>query len=174
LFAAEETHSFTPTFINAVRSGFNHEAVANTRASRALNPVATDGALGSFAGRTAAQVPDWRRVSFGWRRRGCRRICTIGILPSVRRRVRQSWDAHIKFGFAAERMLLRATALTDPNGIWPFSNVENFLTNVPSRFQGGIVSTLSPRDIRQSIFGVLCAGRLALAFELHLKSGAAL
>src|SRR5713226_2504128 len=50
-------------------------------------------------------------------------------------------------------MLLQATALTDPNGIWQFSNVENFLTNVPSRFQGGIVSTLSPRDIRQSIFG---------------------
>jgi len=32
----------------------------------------------------------------------------------------------IKFGFAAERMLLQATALTDPNGIWQFSNVANF------------------------------------------------
>jgi len=32
----------------------------------------------------------------------------------------------IKFGFAFERMLLQATALTDPNGIWFFSNIQSF------------------------------------------------
>jgi len=57
------------------------------------------------------------------------------------------------FGVAVERMLLQATALTDPSGIWRFSSVQTFLTNVPSRFQGGIVSTLQPRDIRQTIIG---------------------
>ncbi len=59
----------------------------------------------------------------------------------------------IKFGFAFERMLLQATALTDPNGIWFFSNLQSFLTNNPSKFQGGIASSLTPRNFRQSIFG---------------------
>src|SRR4029077_6840833 len=59
----------------------------------------------------------------------------------------------IKFGVAVERMLLQATALTDPSGIWQFGSVESFLTNNPSRFQGGIASTLSPRDVRQTLFG---------------------
>src|SRR5207253_4026920 len=54
---------------------------------------------------------------------------------------------------AVERMLMQATALTDPSGIWQFADVGSFLTNNPSRFQGGIVSTLSPRNVRQTIFG---------------------
>src|SRR2546430_15380462 len=54
--AAEETHSFAPTFVNAVRFGFNHEAGNNNQSTGAINAVATDGSLGSFAGRNAAQV----------------------------------------------------------------------------------------------------------------------
>src|SRR5712672_1631852 len=155
IVAVEETHSFTPTFINAVRFGFNHEAVSNNQSLKAINPVATDNSLASFAGRTAAQV----QIGGGGSLLGG----GVGGLPTYL----YHWNSFhvyddafvnrgthtIKFGFAAERMLLQATALTAPNGIWQFSSVENFLTNDPSRFQGGIVSTLSPRDIRQSIFG---------------------
>src|SRR5437763_378893 len=54
--AAEETHSFTPTFVNAVRFGFNHEAVNNNQSTGAINAVATDGNMGSFVGRNADQI----------------------------------------------------------------------------------------------------------------------
>ena len=152
--SAEETHSFTPTFVNAVRFGFNHEAVNNNQSLAALNPVAADGALGSFAGRNAAQV----QISGASLLPG-----GVGGLPTYLYR----WNSFqvyddaflnrgkhaIKFGVAVERMLMQATALTDPSGIWQFADVGSFLTNVPSRFQGGIVSTLSPRDIRQTVFG---------------------
>jgi len=61
-------------------------------------------------------------------------------------------------------MLLQATALTDPSGIWQFGALSEFdpagnfvqstfLQNIPKRFQGGIASTLSPRDLRQTLFG---------------------
>src|SRR2546429_1756317 len=56
IVAAEETHSFAPTFVNAVRFGFNHEAVNNNQSLGAINPVASDGTLASFADRNAAQV----------------------------------------------------------------------------------------------------------------------
>src|SRR5712675_92746 len=47
IVAVEETHSFTPTFVNAVRFGFNHEAVSNNQSLKAINPVATDNSLAS-------------------------------------------------------------------------------------------------------------------------------
>src|SRR6266851_761544 len=165
-FAAEETHSFTPTFVNAVRFGFNHEAVNNDQSLSAINSVASDGSLGSFAGRNAAQV----QISGVSLLPG-----GVGSLPTYLYR----WNSFqvyddaffnrgkhaIKFGVAVERMLLQATALTDPNGIWQFGPLSEFdpagtfirstfLQNIPKRFQGGIVSTLSPRDLRQTLFGV--------------------
>jgi hypothetical protein len=154
IVAAEETHSFTPTFVNAVRFGYNHESVNNNQSLTAINPNAGLTSLGAFTGRDAAfvNVGGLSPMSGG-----------VGGLPTYFYRWNsfQGYDdaflnrgTHtIKFGFAFERMLLQATALTDPNGIWFFSNLQNFLTNSPSKFQGGIASSLTPRNFRQSIFG---------------------
>ncbi len=170
--AAEETHSFTPTFVNAVRFGFNHEAVNNNQSTGAINAVATDGNLGSFAGRNAAQV----QIGGASLLPG-----GVGGLPTYLYR----WNSFqvyddaflnrgkhaIKFGVAVERMYMQATALTDPSGIWQFGDVGSFLTNNPSRFQGGIVSTLSPRDVRQTIFGGYLQDDWRLVPNLTLNLG---
>src|SRR5436309_7315253 len=50
-------------------------------------------------------------------------------------------------------MLLNVLADTDPNGIWNYDNLQRFLTNNPTKFQGGIASSLSPRNLRQTLFG---------------------
>jgi hypothetical protein len=154
IVAAEETHSFTPTFVNAVRFGFNHESVNNNQSLRALNSAAADTSLAAFSGRDAAfvNVTGLTPMSGG-----------IGGLPTYFYRWKsfQGYDdaffnrgTHaIKFGFAFERMLLQATALTDPNGIWFFGDIGSFLTNSPTKFQGGIASSLTPRNFRQNIFG---------------------
>jgi hypothetical protein len=169
IVAVEETHSFTPTFVNAVRFGYNHEHVDNDASVKALNPAAADTSLAAFAGRDAAVVNVngvLTAMSGG-----------VGGLPTYLYRWNsfQGYDdaffnhgTHtIKFGFAFERMLMQATALTDPNGIWffnggpPNSNCAgtsspglcSFLENQPSKFQGGVASTLTPRNFRQSIIG---------------------
>src|SRR5216683_2014099 len=56
IVAVEETHSFTPTFVNAVRFGYNHERVDNDASVKAINPAAGDVALGAFSGRNASFV----------------------------------------------------------------------------------------------------------------------
>ena len=154
IVAAEETHSFTPGFVNAIRFGYNHEHVDNDASVTALNPAAADGSLGSFAGRNAAVVNVGGLSSMNG---------GVGGLPTYLYR----WNSFqiyddaflsrgkhsIKFGGAFERMLLQVTALTDPNGIWFFDNLQSFLTNAPSKFQGGIASSLTPRNLRQNIFG---------------------
>jgi hypothetical protein len=154
IVAVEETHSFTPNFLNAVRFGYNHEFVNNDSSLKALNPAADDTSLGAFPGRNAAvvNVTGLSSMTGG-----------VGGLPTYL----YGWNSFqwyddafwtkgkhsIKFGFAAEHMMLQATALTDPNGIWTFKDIQSFLTNNPSKFAGGVVSSLTPRNLRQNIFG---------------------
>jgi hypothetical protein len=156
----EETHIFTPRFANSFRIGGNHEAVANNQSQKAINPDANRTDLGvggtSFAGRAATQVLIGGGVTDF--------TGGVGGSPTYfyHWNSAQLYDdafytrgTHsIRFGVAAERMMLNVVADTDPNGIWNFGNLEGFLKNNPKKFQGGIASTLSPRNLRQTLFGV--------------------
>jgi outer membrane receptor protein involved in Fe transport len=151
----EWTHLFGTGFANTVRLGFNHERVDNNSSVSAINPVAADASLGAFAGRTATQVFMSGITPF---------LGGIGGEPTYfyRWNTLQVYDdalltrnKHtIKFGVAVEPMRLNIRALSDPNGIWRFSSIQNFLTNNPSKFQGGIASSLTPRNLRTTLFGV--------------------
>src|SRR6202162_1018047 len=155
IVAAEETHSFTTTLVNALRFGYNHERVDNDASVTALNPAAKDTSLGAFAGRDAAvvNVPGVLTTLPGG----------VGGLPRYfdRGNSDQIYDDafytigkhSIKFGAAFERMLLQVTALTDANGIWFFNTLNDFLSNTTNKFQSGVASSLTPRNIRQSIIG---------------------
>jgi len=154
IVAVEETHTFSPSLVNAARFGFNHESVNDNQSLKALNPAASLTTLGAFPGRDAAfvHVGGMTDMPGG-----------VGGLPTYF----YTWNSFqayddaffthgthsIKFGVAVERMLLRATALTDPNGIWNFGDLQLFLTNIPKKFQGGIASSLTPRNIRQTLIG---------------------
>src|SRR5258708_35690964 len=41
----------------------------------------------------------------------------------------------------------------NPEGIWRFSSLKNFLTNQPTSLEGGLVDPDTPRGLRQTIFG---------------------
>ena len=154
IVAVEDTHSFSTTLVNALRFGYNREAVNSNQGVSALNPAADDTTLGAFAGQRAAQVSI-----------GPLTAMPGGMWPLPTYRYRwssfQGYDdaflvkgTHsIKFGGAFERMLLQVTTYSDPNGIWQFDTLSNFLQGIPKRFQGGIVSSVTPRDLRQTLFG---------------------
>ena len=173
IVAVEETHGFTPNFLNAVRFGYNHEFVNNNASFKALNSAAGDPLLGAFNGRDAAvvNVPGVLSSMSGG----------VGGLPTYV----YGWNSFqgyddafwtkgthsIKFGVAFERMMLQATALTDPNGIWNFPDLQSFLTNNPSKFAGGVASSLTPRNLRQSIFGVYVQDDWRFRSNLSLNIG---
>jgi hypothetical protein len=165
IWAFEETHTFTPSFVNAVRVGLNHELVDNNKSVTAINTDASRLDLGSFPGRAAPQVLIAGVSDF---------TGGIGGSPTYLYRWNsvQAYDdafwthgTHsIRFGVAVERLMLHEVADTDPNGIWRFGSLSEFdpkgnfvqstfLQNKPKKFQGGEASTLSPRNLRQTIFG---------------------
>jgi Carboxypeptidase regulatory-like domain/TonB-dependent Receptor Plug Domain/TonB dependent receptor len=158
--AIEETHIFTPRFANSIRIGGNHEAVNNNQSAKAINPDSSRTDLGvggtAFAGRAASQVLMGGGIS----------DFTGGVGGSPTyfyhwNSVQVYDDAFLtkgthslRFGGGFEHMMLNVIADTDPNGIWRFTDWAGFLTNNPTKFQGGIASTLSPRNLRQNIFGL--------------------
>ncbi len=163
--ALEETHLFGPTFANSVRLGFNHEAVNDNASVAAINPLASDTSLGVFPGRTATQVFISGVTPF---------LGGVGGQPTYYyhwNTVQLYDDAFftsgkhtVKFGVAIEPMRLNIRALSDPNGIFKFGALSEFdssgafvrstfLQNKPKTFQGGIASSLSPRNLRTTLFG---------------------
>src|SRR6202166_3752312 len=150
----EETHIFKPTFANSVRFGYNYENVDNNVGAKALVPAAGDLSLGTFPGRTAPQIFIGGLTTFlggvGGEAAYFYHWNTFQIYDDA---FVKKGTHTIKFGFAAERMELEIKALSDPNGIFHFNNLQAFYANNPSRLQGGIASTLSPRNLRQTLFG---------------------
>jgi hypothetical protein len=170
--AIEETHSFTPAFVNSVRFGYNHEAVNNDESLVAINPAAADASLAAFSGRKAAQVSVSGLSPL---------IGGLGSLPTYFYRWNsfQVYDEasvtkgkhSIKFGIAVESMRLHADGQTDANGVWRFRNVLSFLTNSnPTKFSGG-VGTLPTRNLRDTIFGTYVQDDWRLRPNLTLNLG---
>jgi hypothetical protein len=152
--ALEETHIFKPTFANTARFGYNYEVVDNNQGASALVPEAGDTSFGAFPGRTAPQLFVNGLTTFlggvGGESAYFYHWNTFQFFDDA---FVNKGTHTIKFGLAVERMELKVEAFSDPNGIFKFSNLQSFYANQPSRFQGGIISTVSPRNLRQTLVG---------------------
>jgi hypothetical protein len=157
MYIAEWTHSFTPTFVNTARFGFNRQRADVDYGVSAINPAAADTSLGANPGRTAAQIQGLGQgipLFTGG----------VGANPTYFYR----WNSYqyyddafltkgkhsIKFGGSVERMQLNATGLSNPNGVFIFGGIIPFMTNAPKKFNSGIESTLHSRAYRQTLFSV--------------------
>jgi len=177
IVAIEETHVFAPNFANSVRIGGNHEAVNNNLSQQAINPDSkrTDLGVGNtvFDGRAAAQVIIGGGITpfTGGVGGSPTYIYHWNSLQAYDDALITKGTHSLKFGFAFERMFLNFLADTDPNGIWQFQNVAGFVTNSPTRFQGGVANTLTPRNLRQNIFGVYFQDDWRVRSNLTLNLG---
>lgn len=151
----EESHIFSPSFLNTFRFGVNRQAVNNNQSLSAINPLANDVSLAAMPGRTAAgiNIPGLDRMVGG-----------VGASPTYffHFTTFQAYDdafltrgTHtLKFGAVFERFQDNVLALSNPNGLFNFGSLTAFLMNSPKKFQGGFASTLSPRNLRQNLFGI--------------------
>jgi hypothetical protein len=170
----EWTHVFKPTFVNTVRVGYNRQTAKVDYSVKAINPAAADASLGANPGRYASQVA----------------ITGSGIPlftggldgnPTYFYRWNsfQGYDdaffthgTHtIKFGGGVERMQNNALGLSNPNGLFTFGSLSDFLTNHPNKFNSGLAETLRTRGYRQTLFGVYIQDDWRLRHNLTLNLG---
>jgi outer membrane receptor protein involved in Fe transport len=154
--AVEESHVFSPAFVNSLRLGYNRAFTDAATAVQVLNPAVTNPALmwSPTVGSPA------RTLAFG----GLSPIMVPSVLPSFQ----YYWNAYqvyddafvskglhsLKFGGGFENDQMNATTRTgDFIGTYSFADISSFLQNKPSRVRGVIPSGVTPRYMRTSIFG---------------------
>jgi Carboxypeptidase regulatory-like domain/TonB dependent receptor/TonB-dependent Receptor Plug Domain len=149
----EESHSFTPTVVNAARVGYSRSDALNLIPGGAINPAANDLSLGSTTGQTAPIV----NISGGF----SRNQGGVGAASNYEHAFNNyefADDAFwihgthaMKFGVDVERMQYNFIARVEQGGRWNFSNLSSFLTNNAKHFEAGIPATISPRELRQTL-----------------------
>jgi hypothetical protein len=77
----------------------------------------------------------------------------------------------LKIGFAFERLQNNQLGTSNPNGQYIFSSLQTFLTNSPTSFNAPLATGVSPRDLRQSVFGGYIEDNYRLSSNLTLNLG---
>ncbi|HEX3569881.1 MAG TPA: carboxypeptidase regulatory-like domain-containing protein [Acidobacteriaceae bacterium] len=152
----EQIHLFTSRLANSFRLGYNRSVAIAPAVKSVLNPVVTNPALAFYTGRPLGQL-----IVSG--------LTTVQGGPGA---VGENWfhynsyqlydDASyllgkhsITFGGGVEHDQNNTLGGVLPDGEWSFGSINNFLTNVPTFFEGGTPSTpVVPHDLRQYIFAL--------------------
>jgi len=153
--ALEWTHTFTPALLNTARLGYNRNAVINYQPTQAVNRNSADPSFGAFPGGDNPST----RISGGF----------TALSPGLNGGFsHHNWNSlqfyddafltrgthSLKFGFAFENMRYNFFQSYNPEGIWRFTSIANFLQNRPNSLEGGgILGRDTPRALRQTIFG---------------------
>ena len=168
----EETHIFSPQFIDTIRIGYNRVVADNDDGLSAINPAAGTTALGTVPGRDAPliSVPGLTQFSGG----------ENAITTS-----RYRWNSFqgyddafvtkgkhsLKFGAAGERIQDNLEQLGAPGGQFKFGSLTAFLTDQPTTLTAQLPGTLSERGLRQTIFGTYLQDDWRLKPTLTLNLG---
>jgi hypothetical protein len=153
-FALNETRTFSPRLLNSFRFGINRAIATTGLTFPSGNPLAGDPSFGTVPGRNAAGITVSGLTPF---------IGGLGAVGSYH----FHWTSiqayndlsfthgnHIlKFGGGMERIRDNILATSDPNGIFSFNSLSDFLTNKPYFLSAGLPSTVTERGFRQTIVG---------------------
>src|ERR1700730_946411 len=155
IFILEEDHIFSPTLVNSLRFGFNRDFANGPQTLKAINPAAADPSLGAVPGYNTGTllVPGIDKFVGGLGSQG---------VSLFRWNSFQGYDDaflprglhSLKFGIAVERDQLNELQLNGPGGEFHFCSLSDFLTNKPQLFLAAFPTLLTPRGIRQTIFGL--------------------
>jgi hypothetical protein len=151
---AEETHVFSSSLVNAFRFGYNGVSGFDNRSFSAINPMASNKSLASTPGMNAARVNIGGIANFNGGVGGLDSFLNNWKSFQVYDDASLTKGTHsVRFGIAFERMHNGVTGFGNPAGNWNFGSLLDFLTNNPQQFSSAL-SNATPRNVRQSIFGI--------------------
>ncbi len=184
--AIEESHTFSNTFVNTARVGFNRDNVRNNFTPNAINPAGGDLALGGLAGQAAPRLSVGGGITdfFAGTNASSHYLHTWN---SYQYADDASWvhGAHtFKFGVSVERMLYNQHTFQSPGGRYIFNNpasalgagqnnrILQFLAGEPSHYEAGLVNIVdNPREFRQTSMGFYAQDDWKIKSNLTLNIG---
>lgn len=172
LFTLEENHTFTPTLLNAARLGISRVRANIQESVQALIPAASDTSLGTVPGRPAAQISFPGVTPF---------LGGLGGVPNYNfwwtslQGYDDAYLSHgkhtIKFGASLERIRDNMLGVSNPDGVWKFNNLQNFLLDIPKNLSAAIPGTISKRYVRQWVIGSYLNDDYRITSRLVLNLG---
>lgn len=155
VLAIEENHSFTPQLLNSARFGLNIDNVQSPSGATPINKLTTDTSLGFIPGQSAGALNFAPFTSFSG-----------GIITATPFKFDyRSWQGYdnlfytkglhsLKFGANLEYIQANSFAPDSPGGAFTYNSLSDFLTNAPpSLFKADTPGSVTPRGVRQWIFG---------------------
>ncbi len=172
LATISESHEFSDTLLNSLRFGFSRVVSIAPTTLAAINQAAGDTSLGFFPGLPVGLI-------------------NIGGVSNFQGGLHATgeFDFHynsyqlyddlyltrgkhsIKMGFSFEREQNNQLGTSNPNGQYLFSSLQTFLTNRPTSFNAPLSTGVSPRDLRQSVFGAYIQDDYRIFPNLTLNLG---
>jgi hypothetical protein len=169
--AVEETHVFSSRFVNTARFGVNRVVAATLHTAEGANPLGADPALGIAPGLYAPVIQVTGLTNFGGGLNGTSFGNYWFTTWQFYDEAFWSLGKHsLKAGFSFERIVSNLLLAANPDGVFRFNTLSDFLVNKPAslQFQYG---TLTPRGLRQSVFGVYLEDDYRVAANLTLNAG---
>jgi hypothetical protein len=167
----EETHVFNPRLVNTVRFGVNRVVAATLHTAEGANPLGSDPGLAIAPGLFAPVIQVTGLTNFAGGLNG----------TSFGNYWFSTWQIYddafwslgkhsLKTGFSFERIVSNLLLAANPNGVFRFNTLSDFLVNRPAslQFQYG---TLTPRGLRQSVLGAYVEDDYRVAGNLTLNLG---
>lgn len=171
--ALEEIHIFSPRLTNSFRLGYNRSAAIAPNQKAVINPAIDNPALDYYAGLSMGEllISGVTTIQGG--------SGAVGV-NSFHYNSYQLYDDatyiigkhSITFGGNIEYDQNNTLGGVLPNGEWSFGSINNFLTNVPTFFEGGVPSTpVIPHDLRQTIYAAYVQDSWRIRNNLTLNYG---
>jgi hypothetical protein len=172
MIALSETHVFSPSLLNTVRAGYSRVVSIAPTTISLVNPAAKDTSLGFVPGLAAGLINIGGISNFQGGEGAVGEFDFHYNSYQVYDDVFWSKGRHsIQMGFSFERLQNNQLGTANPNGQYTFSSLSNFLTDQPSAFNAPISSVISPKDLRQSVYGAYVDDDYKIRTNLTLNLG---
>src|SRR5580704_307030 len=172
LVSLEENHVFQSSPTNSFRLGYHREYAAAPAGSKAINPFAADTSLGYVPGDTVGFIGVPGLTFF-----------TGGL--STQQPAEYNWNSwqvydnvfltkgkhSLKFGANVERIIDNQSTPSQPGGDFEFNSLSDFLQNIPQSLIADAPGVVSPRRIRETLFGAYLQDDMHLLPNLTLNLG---